>query len=270
MDFARWGKGSTRIVLIPGGPGLFTSFYRELVDLLADLCEVVTYEQRGSYYADMENYPTTVEEYVGELREVLGSLPEPEKPTILLGHSFGGAVAIDALLADFPVSGAILSNTFSSNDMFKRGQDYRISQFPEEFHKRRAEIGDDREALDALIAEYWFPHYFCRVTPMPASIAEGLEKVNTNVLAHFLGQSIFLDTGAMRDWNREKDLATIEHPVLVISAAYDYYRPDDIESMASSFPNGRLWISDSGSHSTWIEDPEGYKEQVSRFLSQFA
>jgi proline iminopeptidase len=269
MDVARKGSGPARVVLIPGGPGLVTAFYSELIDLLSRNHEVITYETRGSYERDMADWPKTLEEYVDELSTVLGQLLASSKPLVLLGHSFGGVVAIEALLSGVQADGVVLSNTFASSEMLLRGTRARIEELPAEFQARRRELDPaDQDAVDSLSMEYWVSHHLCRVEPLPASVHEGLNKLNPDLIRHFLGDSIFRGNGALQGWDREADLGRIDIPALVISAEYDYYLLEDVRAMGRNLPKGEVWISSSGSHSTWFEDPSGYIAQIEQFTAE--
>lgn len=269
MEIKYTGKGRCRIVLVPGGPGLATSFYRELTALLAEKNEVVTYDQRGSFTRGLEDYPKTIAEYVDELREVVDSTTEAKKPTVLFGHSFGGAVVIDALAGGMKVDGVVLSNAFPSGQMIRQGIDFRRSRLPDDFKNRYAKANGstvDLEEINRLLGEYWFPTHFCRLDPWPDSLVDAVSKLNPHLMELFIGSNFFDAQGSLKDWNREKDLGTITRPVLVISGENDYFRPEDTRKMASQFPKGSVWISDTASHTPWLEDTEQLRAHVQEFV----
>lgn len=270
MNVKSVGNGSLRILLVPGGPGLVVGAYRELVELLAEKSEVFTYEQRGNYYRDMDDFPHTEKEYAEELLEVYRSLPDDERPLVLFGHSFGGAISIEALAAGLPAAGVVLSNSYSDGSMLSQSISDRIERLPEEGRKRLASIPDgDSEAMDSFVAEVWFPNCFCRLNPWPESLLDALGRLNPKLMAHFLGSSIVETDGAAARWHGEPLLGKIEQPVLVVSGKYDYYAEDTVMRMASLFPNASAWISETSSHTPWLEDPERFKSRVDSFLDRF-
>lgn len=270
MEVTKVGNGPLRIVLVPGGPGLPVSSYRELIEMLAAENEVVTYDVRGSFHRDMEDIPSTIEDYAQELASVVASSSGPAKPTILFGHSFSGGTVVEAVLAGLPVAGVLLSNAFDSGAMVRRGVDHWISQFPPEVRDRLASIPvDDAGAMDAFLGEHWFPSHFCRLDPWPESLADAMGKLNPRLMKHFIGANLFALDGVARSWSVEERLKEIREPVLVISGKYDYYREDDVLRMASLFPDGRAWISETASHTPWLEDGENFRSRIDSFLERF-
>lgn len=270
MDVKSFGTGPCRIVLVPGGPGLVVSSYQELIDLLAEDNEVVTYEPRGTYYRDPSDFPKSEIECADELEAIVTSLPRPEKPTLLLGHSFGGTVVIETMLRDLPIGGAVISNAYSSGKMLGRGVTYRLSLLSEDARARLATISkDDAEAMNKFLAEIWYPSHFCRVNPWPESLVDALGKLNPAFMAHFIGTNIVEMNGAAATWDRENNLHEIRQPVLVISGKNDYYREEDVAQMASLFAEGTAWISETASHTPWLEDPDNFMSHLEPFLERF-
>jgi pimeloyl-ACP methyl ester carboxylesterase len=85
----RPGPG-TVVVLIHGSMDRSVSFFK-VAELLADL-HVVMYDRRG--YAksiDVEPAATSLDDHVSDLFEVID-----ERPAVVVGHSYGGAIALAA------------------------------------------------------------------------------------------------------------------------------------------------------------------------------
>ena len=257
------------MLLVPGGPGLLPGFYDELVEGLAASAQVCTYVQRGTTPSDSEEFPRSIggfgEELVGVVEEISGEADA----TVVLGHSFGVLVLIEALLSGLSIDAAILSNGFDSAGMLTRGLGDRFSQLPESFHDAYARI--DRTNLAELmpvLGEHFYPRHFCRRDPWPESFVTGLGQVNPQILLHYIGTNLFDPDGVVKDWDRSADLGRITVPSLVISGAYDYYREEDNRRMAEALPNAELRLSETASHSPWIEDPESFYAAVGRFLAR--
>jgi proline-specific peptidase len=268
MEVRESGSGTSRILLVPGGPSLPLGFYRELSDELARSSRVVTYRQRGTYPDLGGDFPRNVEELTDELETALDEVPSSgEGPApILLGHSMGGAAVIEALCRRNDVSGGIVISGFSSGRMLARGIADRVADLPPEFHRRYAQTDrHDAEGINALVGEFWYPRHFCRV-PWPDSFVQAAGQVNSDYMKHFIGPNLFEPDGAVMDWDREDGLDRVSTPTLFISGIHDYFRVEDLRAMHHAVSGSSLWISESASHSPWIEDPEATFATINQFL----
>ena len=101
-DVAVWrrGRGSRSLVMLHGGPGLseYTSGLGELLgDDLGEDWTVVRFQQRGLAPSTTDG-PFTVEQHVADVLAVCDAVSA--EPLFLLGHSWGGHLALHAAVAN--------------------------------------------------------------------------------------------------------------------------------------------------------------------------
>lgn len=105
---ASFGEGvAPALVFLHGGPGYNSALFEATTALpLAVQSEVVVYDRRGTgRSAEQDDAPAfTFEEAFADLDQVLDGLEQP----ILLGHSFGGAVALRYLDARPDFGGTVV------------------------------------------------------------------------------------------------------------------------------------------------------------------
>ncbi|MFP4330221.1 MAG: alpha/beta fold hydrolase [Alkalispirochaetaceae bacterium] len=269
MDYKIEGSAAVQTLLIPGGPGLPPAFYKELTDQLAQVCEVITYAPRGSQDPATDDYPRSVAEYVEECEAVVTAAADPGKPLILLGQSFGAAVALEMLARGHAASGALLINGFDSTEMLARGLQARREALPEAFHAAYRQLsGDNLAELLPLLSQYFYPKHFCRLDPWPDSFLSSLGSLNLKLAEYWLGPDLFEAKGALDGWSRTEDLGSIDIPVLVVSGANDYYLEVDNRRFADALPQGELWLSEIAGHTPWVEDPQPFFERVREFIGR--
>lgn len=268
MTIHEFGNGSVHVIIAPGGPGLVPQFYSELVEALAHRYRVTVAAFTGTHPEPEDRFPRNIAEAADELEEVVRARAGAGGPTILCGHSYGGAVAIEALLRDLPVDGAILMSSFPSGDFLAQGIAHRVASLPESFHQRVKDgAANDAGNLAALIAEYWFPRHFCTVE-LPDSFRTGLEKLNPDFMNHVVGPNILNPSGAILEWNRESDLHAITIPVLVLGGPQDYFASDAVRSVFSHLPDGRFVFPAGASHSAWIENAPETINAIHQFVEE--
>ncbi|MEX2445674.1 MAG: alpha/beta hydrolase [Alkalispirochaeta sp.] len=268
MNVQEFGTGTAHVVLAPGGPGLVPEFYRELVDALSDRYRVTVASFSGTYPEPVDSFPKTVAEAADELEGVIRERSRPDRPTVLLGHSYGGAVAIETLLGHVPVAGAILISSFPSGAFLARGIGERVAALPDAFHRRLEEgAADDAKSLAALIAEYWFPRHLC-TTGFPDSFQTGLQNLNPKFMNHVVGPNLLHPSGRILEWNRESDLTEITPPVLVLGGTEDYFPPEAVRSVFAQLANARFVFPAGASHSAWIENPGATMAAIDRFMEE--
>src|SRR3984885_4575936 len=107
-----------RLLLLHGGPGA-THEYFEACDsyLPAAGIEYYYYDQLGSYYSDQPDIPQLwdIERFVDEVEQVRVALGLDAGNFFLLGHSWGGILAIEyALRHQQRLKGLIISNMMAS------------------------------------------------------------------------------------------------------------------------------------------------------------
>src|SRR5688572_14599343 len=131
-DFKVWTKrvGNNpriKVLLLHGGPGsthepfeVFDSF------LPADGVEYYYYDQLGSYYSDQPDDPKllTIDRFVDEVEQVRQALGLDKDNFYLLGHSWGGMLAMEyALKHQDHLKGLVISNMMSSIPAYNRYAD---------------------------------------------------------------------------------------------------------------------------------------------------
>lgn len=264
------GSGTPALILVPGGPALPLTFYRELLDGLRQSYSVVTYDMQGVWPQPSEPFPHTVGETADELIAAVGEARGElgEVPLVILGHSFGAVIALEALCRGVEVDAAVLASGFSSGEMIKRDIGERVKGLPAEFHEAyRSLEPSDGEGLMELLTTYWFPRHLVR-TDWPDSYSEALSKMNGAYSAHFLGPNLLEPSGEILNWDRSGDLASVSLPVKLIFGEHDYFMRRDIDAMAAALPDSDAAVLPEASHSQWLETPERFYRELSSFFQK--
>lgn len=266
------GSCSRDIVLAPGGPGLPASFYSELIDELERFGAVRAVAFSGTHPQPQTPFPETIEEAADELADAISTLPH-DRTTVLVGHSYGAAVAIELLCreGDHAVDGAVLISGFPSGEFLARSIRARMRELPPAFHEAWKEMRHDAEATAKLTSEFWYPAHFCRV-PWPESFVDGASKLNPLFMGHVLGPSIFEPNGTVARWNREDCLPITGMPLLVVGGTEDYYDPEALRRLhavpETESGDVEFLLSDAASHSIWIEDPGSFRAGLDAYFAR--
>jgi proline-specific peptidase len=272
MEMQETGKDGSRILLVPGGPGLVSEFYTELVSTLSRDNRVITFEPSGTWPEDPQGFPRTMDAAIEELAAaVKHASMKTREPVVLLGHSFGAALVLGLLSSEreLPsVTSAIVVSGFHSGEMLTRGIANRAASLPADFHTAyNARNRDDPSMLFALLKEYWFPRHFCR-TGWPESFNTGLSRLNAAFSEHYLGPNLLEPTGVLNSWSISNQLHKVDKPTLVAGGLHDYFLLSDVREMAESIPDGHLWMGEESSHSPWIEQAKPFFHGIRQFIQQ--
>src|SRR5580692_3409748 len=241
-----------RMLLLHGGPGA-THEYFEACDsyLPAAGIEYYYYDQLGSGFSDQPDEPSLwdLDRFVDEVEQVRQALGLDRDNFVLLGHSWGGILAIEyALRHQQHLRGLVISNMMSSVPAYNAYAERVL--MPEMDQAALAEIKSlegagqtENPRYMELLIEHHYVHHILR---MPAE--EWPEPVR-RMFAH-LNQAVYVcmqgpsELGISADarlasWDRTDDLASIEVPSLVIGARYDTMDPAFMEKMAARLPRGQ-------------------------------
>ena len=212
--------------------------------------------------------------FVDEVEQVRTALRLDNRNFYLLGHSWGGLLAIEyALKHQQHLKGLIVSNMMASipayNDYAQKVLMPAIDQ------KVLAEVKQLEAAgkyTDPRYMELLIPHHFERhLLRMPGAqwpdpVNRTSKHWNSSVSVPVWGPSAFGVSGKLVNWDRTTDLGKIAIPALVIGARHDEMDPKHMEMMAGKFPRGRYLFCPNGSHSAMYDDQQAYMNGVIRFL----
>jgi proline iminopeptidase len=275
----RVGNNPTiKVLLLHGGPGM-THEYFEAFDSYfpAAGVEYYYYDQLGSYYSDQPDHPDLWElprfvEEVEQVRVALGLGPES---FYLLGHSWGGLLAIEyALKYQQNLKGLVISNMMSSVPLYNEYATRVL--MPAMDQKILAQIKKIEAAKDYQNPRYFellMPHHYAlhilRMPPAewPDPVNRAFKHLNNKVYIPLQGPSELGASGKLVDWDRTADLGKITVPTLVIGAAHDTMDPVFMRRMAETMKRARYLHCPKGSHMAMYDDQETYVRGVLQFLS---
>jgi proline iminopeptidase len=267
-----------RLLLLHGGPGA-THEYFEACDsyLPAAGIEYYYYDQLGSYYSDQPDIPELwdIERFVDEVEQVRVALGLDAGNFFLLGHSWGGILAIEyALRHQQRLKGLIISNMMASIPAYN-GYAKRVLM-PTMDANALAQIKRLEAAQDYSNPRYMEllmqHHYIYHVLRMPEGewpdpVNRAFKHLNPKVYVPMQGPSELGASGKLMHWDRSADLQEIRVPAMTIGAAHDTMDPHFMQSMARSLPHGRYLDCPDGSHMAMYDDQQRYFAGLIRFLA---
>ena len=281
-DFKVWTKRvgnnpKVKVLLLHGGPAA-THEYWEACDsyLPAAGIEYFYYDQLGSAYSDQPNDPELweIERFVDEVEQVRQELDLNHSNFYLVGHSWGGILAIEyALRFQHHLKGLVISNMMASVPAY--------NEYANKVHKPGIEPGamaeierieaagefTDPRYMDLLVHH----HYVHHVLRMPADewpdpVNRAFAKLNYPLYVLMQGPSELGAKGKLVAWDRTGDLDRISVPTLVIGATHDTMDPKHMEMIAGRIPKGRFHLCPNGSHMAMYDDQQIYFEGLIGFI----
>lgn len=251
------GDGDSLIVL-HGGLGLDHTYFRPWLDPLAEHLHLTYLDFRANGRSTGDGADLTMQrlaEDVDALRRHLG-----HRRTWLLGHSYGGFVALEFALR-FPeqLLGLVLLDTDStapSPEVMAAGLQ-RLGVQPEEMavFGTTVESGEDLLRLFDRVGPWYLPHS----EPTAARLV--------------LGETLYRPGGgdggerALEGWDVGDRLHEITAPSLVISGADDFmFPPERTRQLGSGLADATVEIIDGSGHLPFVEDTAAVLGLVLQFV----
>ena len=269
---------SVKLLLLHGGPGGTHEYFEAFDDYFPDAgIEYYFYDQLGSAYSDQPDAPELLEvpRFVEEVEQVRKGLALDQGNFFLLGHSWGGILALEyALKYQQHLKGLIISNMMASIPAYN---DYANAVImPALDQEALAEIKrleaekkyDDPRYMELLMSHHYTRHVL-RMPPdqWPEPVNRMFEHLNQAVYIPMQGPSELGASGKLVEWDRTADLSKISVPTLVIGARHDTMDPAHMEWMSQQVKTGRYLHCPNGSHMSMYDDQKTYVEGIIRFLS---
>ncbi len=281
-EFRVWTKRTgnnprVKVLLLHGGPAA-THEYFEACDSYfpAAGIEYYYYDQLGSAYSDQPDDPDLWEipRFVDEVEQVRQALRLDTGNFYLLGHSWGGVLAIEyALKYQQHLKALVVSNMMSSVPAYNAyatgvlmpAMDQAV--LAEIKRLEAAKAFADPRYMELLMAHHYV-HHVLRLPPeaWPDPVNRAFAHINQSIYIPMQGPSELGASGKLLAWDRTDDLKTITVPTLVIGARHDTMDPAYMEMMAGEFPRGSFLLCPDGSHMAMYDDQAAYFAGVIDFI----
>jgi proline iminopeptidase len=266
------GSGSTKVLLLHGGPGFSHEYLESFESFLPDAgIEMYYYDQLGCNNSDQPDDPSlwTLERYVEEVEAVRLGLGLDH--FVLYGHSWGGILALEyALKYQQHLRGLVISNMTAGIKSYLKRTAALKKQLPPQTLKRlqalEAKEDYDSPEYEKIMMEDLYPKMICRLQPWPEPVSRAFRHANQKIYVQMQGKSEFLVTGNLKNWERWDRLHEIKVRTLTIGARYDEMDPADMRKMATLMPNASAAYCPDGSHLCMWDDQKRYFEQLLPFL----
>lgn len=278
----RVGNNPTKkVLLLHGGPGgtheafeCFDSFFPQ------EGIEYYYYDQLGSHYSDQPKDSSlwVTERFVEEVEQVRKALGLDETNFYLLGHSWGGILAMEyALKYQQHLKGLIISNMMASIPAYTRyAEEVLGPQMDPAVLAELKQLEANADFANPRYMELLVPHYYTQhvlrmpVEKWPDPANRMFKHMNQEVYVLMQGYSEFGITGnaRLKNWDRSADLPKIKVPTLTIGGTYDTMDPKHMEWMATQVQQGDYLHCSKGSHCAMYDDQKTYFAGLANFIHQ--
>jgi proline iminopeptidase len=267
-----------KVLLLHGGPG-GTHDYFEAFDsfMPAAGVEYYYYDQLGSGRSDnpADSSLWDLERFIDEVDQVRIALDLGPENFVLLGHSWGGLLAMEYALAHGKeLKGLVISNMMSSVPTYNRyAKEVLMPAMDQDDLAAIQEIEAAKDFanpryMELLVRSYYVDHIL-RMDPVPEPVRFSFSNINQDLYQTMQGPSELgiSPEASLADWDRTNDLQYVTAPTLVLGGRHDTMDPTFLEMMATRIPNGTSYICENGSHMAMYDDQEAYFGALLRFLS---
>jgi pimeloyl-ACP methyl ester carboxylesterase len=265
------GRGRNSLVVLHGGPGLseYTSDFGELLgDELGEDWTVVRFQQRGLAPSTIEG-PFTVEQHVADVIAVSDSVGGERR--VLLGHSWGGHLALHVAVADPErfTAMVIVDPLGAVADGGRAGMfEHFVARLTQEeaaaWLDLQARLEGDEPTGPVAIAQmailwrYYFaePQTAPSMPPMTAN-HEASTATFASIEEHFANETLV------------QGLPRVSTPTLFLAGTKSPIRHVESERSAALMPRAEL-IAEPTGHFPWLEDSAMTVSTIAGFIQRRA
>ena len=269
-----------KVLLLNGGPGMSHEYFECMESFLpAEGIEFIYYDQLGTGFSDNPDDVALwdLPRYVEEVEQVRQALHLNQDNFYLLGHSWGGILAMEyALKYQQNMKGLVVSNMMASCPDYGRYAEILSAKMNPEVLKTIRDIEARKDFsnpkyMELLMANYYTEHILrMPISQWPEPVNRAFSRLNNSLYVTMQGPSEMGISGKLTGWDRTKDLHTVQIPTLVIGAKYDTMDPKHMEWMSKEFPNGTYLYCPDGSHMSMYDNQEVYMNGLITFLKKDA
>jgi len=268
-----------KVLLLNGGPGATHEYFECFESFLpAEGIEFIYYDQLGCGNSDDPKDVALwdLPRYVEEVEQVRKALHLDKDNFYVLGHSWGGILAMEyALKYQNNMKGLIISNMMSDAIAYgKYADEVLAKQMDREVLRELRAIEAKSDFSNPRYMELLMPNFYEKhilrfpAKDWPEPVTRSLGKTNQSLYVTMQGPSEFGISGKLEKWNRMPDLKNITVPTLVIGARYDTMDPKHMEEMSKLVKKGTYLFCPKGSHMAFYDDQEIYFKGLISFLKK--
>ena len=266
-----------KVLLLHGGPGATHEYFEAFDSYFPGAgIEYYYYDQLGSAYSDQpkDDALWTTDRFVDEVEQVRQALHLDRDNFCLLGHSWGGVLAIEyalkyqqhlkCLVISDMVDSIPAYNEYATKVLMPKMDQAKLAEVKklEAEHKT-----DDPRYMDILIPMHYEQHLLRMPHDQwPDPVNRAFGHINEHLYQLMQGPSELGASGRLLNWDRSKDLHRITVPTLVIGAQYDTMDPAYMAQMAKRLPKGQFLLCPKGSHLAMYDDQQTYFNGLIGFL----
>jgi proline iminopeptidase len=263
------------VLVVHGGPGSSSCIYPSTLTGMAEERPVVMYDQLGTGHSDritdLERH-AVLPRFVDEITAIREELELDE--IHILGHSWGGTVALEYLLTAAPtgVLSVTLVGPLVGTDRWLRDANALVSQLSEGSQSAiRDAVASEDFTSDAFAAANtdFLSQFGSRSPGALAGVRECATRPpgDSGLYEYMWGPSEFLSTGTLRDYDRIDRLPELNLPVLFLGGEYDEARPETMREFQALVPGSALTIIRDAGHVSNVDQPEAFNAAVNEFLA---
>ena len=248
------------LIVHHGGPGLDQTVIAPHLRPLAQHVQLICYDHRGSGRSASPQGPDPykIDRFVGDLEALARTMDV--RPFALLGHSFGGIVALHFALAHPELlTHLILVCTPASHDFIQEVEDALPGKLEQEA------LAELRSLQDSKPSDYVMRRSLELLAPIyfhdPARVSElRLDSVQ-------FGPETQAVWDSLEGFDLRPKLSEIQVPTLVIAGDSDLsVTPERARETADALPHGKLLVIKDSGHYPFVEKPEAFLSGVLQFL----
>jgi proline iminopeptidase len=272
----RFGKNPRiKLLLLHGGPGATHEYFEALETQLAgEGIEFIYYDQLGSTFSDQPTDPSlwTIDRFVDEVEQVRVALGLDKDNFYLLGHSWGGILAVEyALRHGDHLKGLIISNMMMSIPDYNTYAETVLAKQMDpavyaEIKAIEARKDTENPRYMALLMPNFYQQHLLRLREWPAAAERALGHINRQIYVLMQGPSEFGASGLLENWDRKADLPRLAMPTLVIGAAHDTMDPAHMRWVSTQVQHGSFLLCPDGGHLAMWDDQQTYVHGLVQFL----
>lgn len=266
-----------KILLLNGGPGATHEYFECLESFLpAEGIEIIYYDQLGCGNSDNPKDTTMwdLPRYVEEVEQVRKALDLTKDNFYLLGHSWGGILAMEyGLKYQQNLKGLIISNMMASGPDYSKYADEVLSkQMDPKVLAEIRQIEAKKDFANPRYMELLYPNFYTvhilrmPLESWPEPVNRSFAKMNQSLYVTMQGPSEFGLSGKLEKWDVKDKLKTLTVPTLVIGSKYDTMDPEHMKWMSNQVQNGTFLYCPNGGHMSMYDDQDIYVPGLIKFM----